>query len=296
MAVWEWNSAGLSSALLGWSKDGRLTRVGNLEEDVLHDVAAIGTLELELLALEEHIVEAPDGSGEDGVETTLTLLHLEDEVDGALAGVTGGPRLAGHGVGGVTVGAQALAVHPGLGDGIGGLLLGEAEHLGDDGGGGDLDQDDVVETDLVEGVLERENTLNLMGLDHGLEDVLDGEDLAAGDVSSGAVGAGDPVGHGEDTTQVVGGMTPFGGQPAVIVVEPADHGTNVEGAIDGVELVRGTRHAGSVGHDGALHHGTEELGALLELEGLQTAAQGIEEDQTSSVELDGLDGVHLWFN
>ena len=32
---------------------------GDLEEDVLHDVAAVGALELEGLALEEDIVEAP---------------------------------------------------------------------------------------------------------------------------------------------------------------------------------------------------------------------------------------------
>ena len=45
---------------------GRHTRVGDLEEDVLHDVAAVGALELKLVALEEDVVEAPDGSGEDG--------------------------------------------------------------------------------------------------------------------------------------------------------------------------------------------------------------------------------------
>ena len=259
--------------------------VGDLEEDVLHDVAAVGALELELLALEEDVVEAPAGSGENGGDTTLALLDLEDEVDGALASVTGGPRLAGHGVGGVTVGTQTLAIDPGLGDGVGGLLLGEAEHLGDDGGGGDLDEDNVVETDLVVGVLEGEDTLDLVGLDHGLEDILDLEDLAVADVAAGAVGAGDPVGDGEDTADVVGGMTPLGGQPAVIVIQPADHGTDVEGTVDGVQLVGGTRDAGTVGDDGAVHDGAEQLGALLELEGFQTTAEGVEEDQTSGVKL-----------
>lgn len=39
-----------------------LTRVGDLEENVLHDIAAVGALELELLALEQDIVETPDRS------------------------------------------------------------------------------------------------------------------------------------------------------------------------------------------------------------------------------------------
>jgi hypothetical protein len=45
--------------------------------------------------------------------------------------------------------------------------------LGHDGGRGDLDQDDVVESDAVERVEQREATLNLVRCDHALEDVLD---------------------------------------------------------------------------------------------------------------------------
>lgn len=185
----------------------------------------------------------------------------------------------------MTVGTQTLSINPGLGDGVGGLLLSEAEHLGDNGGGSDLDQDDVVEADLVVGVLEGQNTLDLVGLDHGLEDIADLEDLAIAQVTTGTVGAGDPVGDGEDTTQVVGGVTPLSGEPAVVVVQPTDHGTDVEGAIDGVQLVGGTGDAGSVGDDGALNNGAEELGALLEFESLETTAQGVQEDETSGVKL-----------
>lgn len=68
-----------------------LTRVRNLEENALHDVAAIGTLELELVALEQDVIETPNGSGEDGVQATLTLLNFENQVDSALAGVTSSP-------------------------------------------------------------------------------------------------------------------------------------------------------------------------------------------------------------
>lgn len=259
------------------------TRVGNLEENVLHDVAAVGALELELVALEEDIVEAPDGGGENSVQTTLTLLDLQDQVDSTLASITSSPRLAGHGVGRVAVSTETLAVNPSLGDGISGLLLGETHHLGDDSSGRDLDQHNVVQADLVVGVLEGQNTLDLVGLDHGLQNITDLQDLAVAQVATRAVGAGDPVSHSEDTTQVVGGVTPLGSEPTVVVVEPADHGTNVESTIDGVQLVGSTGDTGTVGDGGALHDGAEELGALLELQGLKTAAQGVQEDQTGSV-------------
>lgn len=255
----------------------KLTRIGNLEEDALHDVAAIRALELELVALEQDIVEAPGGGGQNGVHTTLTLHDLEDEVDGALAGITGSPGLPGHGVGRVSVGTETLAVNPGLGDGIGGLSLVETEHLGDGRGGGDLDQDDVVEADLVVGVLQGENALNLVGLDHGLEDVLDLQDLAVDKLAASTVGAGDPVSDSKDTTHVVGRMAPLSSQPAVIVVQPADHGTNVEGAIDGIQLVGSTEHTGSVGDHGTLDDRTQQLRALLELQSFQTTADGVEE-------------------
>ena len=102
----------------------------DLEEHVLHDVGAVGALELEGLSLEEDIVEAPDLGGKNGGDTAdATVLHHQGEVHGARARITSGPRLAGHGVGGMAVGAERLAIDPGLGDGIGGLLAGEAEEL-----------------------------------------------------------------------------------------------------------------------------------------------------------------------
>lgn len=103
----------------------------------------------------------------------------------------------------MAVGSQRLAVNPGLGNSVGNLLLVEAEHLGDDGGGGHLDEHDVVQTDLVEGVEQGQAALDLVGLDHGLEHILDGIDLAASQVAAGLVGAVDPVGDGQDGTQVV---------------------------------------------------------------------------------------------
>lgn len=262
-----------------------LGRVGHLEQDVLHDVAAIGALELELLALEEDIIEAPDGRGENGGNTALALENLQGQVDGALAGITGSPRLAGHGVGGVAVGTQALAVNPRLGDGIGSLLLVEAEHLADNSRAGNLDENYVIQTNLVERVEQSKAALNLVRLDHSLENIADGEDLAASEVTAGLVGTGDPVSHGQDSAQVVTGMSPLSSEPAVVVVEPSDHSTNVEGTVHGVELIGCAGNLGAVGHDGPWDDRAEELGALLELETLQTAAESVEEHPSRCVEL-----------
>lgn len=202
-----------------------------------------------------------------------------------MAGVTSSPRLSGHGVGGVSVSTERLSVNPGLGDGIGGLALGQAKELGDNSGGSDLDEHDVVQPDLVVRVFKSEHTLNFMGLDHSLEHFVDGWDLSVTQRATGTVGPRDPVGNSEDTTQVVGWMTPFGGQPAVIVVQPPDHGADVESAIDGVELIWGTEDLGAIGDGGAGHNGPKKFCAFLEFQGLQTTTDGIEENPASSIKL-----------
>jgi hypothetical protein len=262
-----------------------LTRVGDLEEDVLHDIAAIGALELELLALEEDIIETPDGSGQDSRNALLTLQDLESQVNGTLASVTGSPGLSGHGVGGVAVGSQRLAINPSLSDSIGNLLLVEAEHLGDDGGRGNLDKNNVIKADLVVGVEESQATLDLVGLDHGLEDILDNKGLAASEVTTSLVGTVDPVSNSEDSTQVIRGVTPLSSEPAVVEVEPSDHSTNVESGVDGVKLEGSTRDLGTVRDNSARDNGSKELRALLEPQTLETATEGVEKDPSSSVEL-----------
>jgi hypothetical protein len=99
---------------LGW--------VGNLEEHVLHHVRAERALELERLALEEHIVEAPRLCSEHRGKARLALLDEVGEVDGARARVTCRPGFARASVGRVAVGAERLAVHPRLGDGVDSLF------------------------------------------------------------------------------------------------------------------------------------------------------------------------------
>ena len=160
-----------------------------------------------------------------------------------------------------------------LRDGVDGLVAREAEQLADDRGGGDFDEDDVIEADLVEGVFERDAALNLVGFDHGCQYVAHGERSAA----FGDCGAREPVGDGEDGAEIVGGMAPFGGEPGVVEVEPANDRADVEGGLHGIEHEIGAGNARAVGNHGAGHDGAEEFGAGRIFESFKAAAERIDE-------------------
>jgi hypothetical protein len=81
-------------------------------------------------------------------------------------------------------------------------------------------------------------------------------------------------------------VTPLGSQPAVVEVEPSDHGTNVERTVDGVHDKGSSGHLGTIGDNSAGNNGAEELGALLEAEALKTAAEGVEENPSGRVKLE----------
>ena len=76
---------------------------------------------------------------------------------------------------------------------------GDVQELGDDGSRGDLDQDDVIESDAVERVEQREAALDLVRFDHALEDVLDRDVFAL---------ARQVVRDGEDCPEIVGWVAP----------------------------------------------------------------------------------------
>jgi hypothetical protein len=104
-------------------------------------------------------------------------------------------------------------------------------------------------------------------------------------------------------------MSPLGGEPAVVEIEPSDLGADVERATDGVELVVGTRDLGScwasnagdaagsmrvltIGHNRSVHDGSEDLGALGESQSLETTANGVNQAQPGGLESErGLDLV-----
>ena len=69
-----------------------------------------------------------------------------------------------------------------------------SHHLGHHRSASNLDEDDVVETDTVERVQEGEAALDLVRLDHGLENIAHQDRLAL---------TGEMIGDGEDGTEVV---------------------------------------------------------------------------------------------
>lgn len=193
----------------------------------------------------------------------------------------------------MAVSAHGLAINPSLGDGVPGLGFAETQHLGHDGSRGKLHEHDMVQADLVERILESHDTLDLVCLDHGLQNVLDLQHIAVAQLATSAVGARDPVRNGENGAQVIRRVAPLSSKPAVIEIQPPDHGTDVEGTAHRIELIGGSGHAGAIGDVGALDDGAEQLGALGELEGLQTAAESVDEDPSRGVELQ-IVGVRKW--
>ena len=101
------------------------------------------------------------------------------------------------------VGTHRLAINEGLRDSVTCLSLTEAHHLGHDSRGSQLDQNDMVQADLVEGVLQSHAALNLVGPDHCLKHISDLEDLAIAEIASSLVCSCNPVGSCEDRPQVV---------------------------------------------------------------------------------------------
>ena len=122
-----------------------------------------------------------------------------------------------------------------------------------------------------------------MCLDHGLQNVLDGENFAIANISSCLVRSAHPVGDREDSSKVVTWVTPLCGEPAVVKVEPSDHGADVEGTQHRVDLVWCSRNTGSIRDLGAFYDRTEQLRAVGELESLQTTAKGVKENEAGSI-------------
>jgi hypothetical protein len=128
-----------------------------------------------------------------------------------------------------------------------------AEHLRNDRRGGHFDQHHVIESHPIEAVLERNDTLYFVGLDHAGQHVAHDERFPAG----GDCIARCPVGSGQYAAQVVGRVTPLGGKPGVVEVEPADHGAQVERGADGIELIGRAGDLRAIWNDGARHDGPQ---------------------------------------
>ncbi len=138
----------------------------------------------------------------------------------------------------------------------------------------------MIETDPIEGVLQRQHPLNFVGFDHGHQHIGHGERrLALGDAST-----GEPVGSGQNAPQIIGGVTPLGGQPGVVVIEPADDCADIPGRLDRIEAELGTGHPGTMGYQCTWDYRAKVLGALGEAQGQQATAKGVHQAVAGSVE------------
>ncbi len=162
--------------------------------------------------------------------------------------------------------AQRRTVDPRVRQRIDDLIAAAAEQLRHDRGRRDSNEQHVIEADAVEAVLEREATLNLVRFDHRGQHVAHHERLLAG----GHVRAADVVRDRENAAEVVGRMSPLGGEPRVVEVEPANHAADVPCRFHRIELELRARHARSVQHRRSADDRAEVLAALRE-----TAARGI---------------------
>ncbi len=91
-----------------------------------------------------------------------------------------------------------------------------------------------------------------------------------------------PISYGKYASQIVGRVAPFSCQPAVVVVQPANHSSDVEGAIDWIKDIGCTGNSSTMRDDGPLNNGPKKLGAFFESKGFEAAANGIKEDITCS--------------
>ena len=95
-----------------------LGREADLEQDVLHHVAAERPLELERLALERDVVEAPGLRRSTPTDSRRTPFDRVQRVrHRTAAGIAGRPALARAGVRRVAIGAQRAVVDPAVRNG-----------------------------------------------------------------------------------------------------------------------------------------------------------------------------------
>jgi len=157
-------------------------------------------LEFELVTLEEYVVESPSLGGEHSRDTHLTSLDLKSQVNCPHASVSCRPRFPRSSVGSVTESTKRLTVDENLRNDIDSLIASESQHFRNNGGGSEFDEDNVIETDSVERVLESHTSLNFVSLDHGFENVLHLEGFSS---------SSEVISDGEDSSQVIGRVTPF---------------------------------------------------------------------------------------
>src|SRR5262249_4624776 len=120
--------------------------IGNLEENVFHDVGRVRDLKLKLFALEscrqsctlhekisalstnleQNVVEAPSFSRQHSRKTFFSFLNEESQVNGTCTCISCSPGFARTSVRCVAVSSKGLSINPCLRNRIDGLRVGKA--------------------------------------------------------------------------------------------------------------------------------------------------------------------------
>ena len=127
------------------------------------------------------------------------------------------------------------------------------------GSGGDPDQKNVVKSYPIEAVFESENSLYFVCFDHGVENIANGERFPSGSTQI--------IRQSQDAAEIIGRMTPFGGEPSIVKVEPTNHRADVKGSLHRVELPIGAWDAGPVSQQSARNNGPQMLCAFRKTQG-----------------------------
>src|SRR5476651_1293878 len=98
------------------------------------------------------------------------------------------------------------------------------------------------------------------------------------------------ISHSQNATEVIGRMPPLGGEPSVVVIQPANDATDVPGRLDRVQPKACTRHTRPERHHRTFDNRPQVLGAFREAQCQQAAAQSIYQAVACCVQrLGGLD-------
>jgi hypothetical protein len=92
----------------------------------------------------------------------------------------------------------------------------------------DSNKQDMVETDAIETIFEREYPLDFVRLNHGGQEVADGVRTTTACVFVNASVAGHEVRYRQKRAKIIRRMPPFGRQPCVIIIKPANQRADIE--------------------------------------------------------------------
>ncbi len=136
----------------------------------------------------------------------------------------------------------------------------------------------MVEADAIIAVFQRQDALNLVRLDHGLEYVAHEKRFLPR--------ASQVVGQSENAAEIIRGMSPLGGEPSVVEIEPADHRADVEGGMHRFQLPIGAGNPRAVRQDRAGNDRPQVLRAFGIAQREQSAAERVQKIVTG-----GIDGL-----